>query len=272
LVTLNVAEHFGLHGRGAVAPGWQADITIVDDLQRFTVQRVLKRGRTVAGSGRMCAALGPAPPLPPTIAMAPLEPHALRIEAPDGATRVRVISLIPGQVRTATLVTSVFARDGEIVAEPERDIAKLVVVERHTRSGRIGRGLVHGFGVTRGALASSVAHDSHNIVAVGVDDADMVAAIDAVARAGGGLAVSCDAAVCACLPLPVAGLMTDAGLAETVATLGALRRAARSLGSRLPDPFAALSFLALPVIPTLRLTDRGLVDVEAGGPVRLLAT
>jgi adenine deaminase len=271
MVTLNVAEHFGLDRRGAVAPGWQADITIVDDLERFTVQRVLKRGRLVAEGGRLCAALGATPPLPPTMKMAPLERDALRIDAPDGATRVRVIALVPGQVRTATVVMSAEARHGEVVADPGRDVAKLVVVERHTRSGRIGRGLVRGFGLTQGALASSVAHDSHNIVAVGVHDADLLAAIEAVARAGGGLAVSRGAAVRACLPLPFAGLMTDAALPDTIATLGAVHRAARRLGSRLADPFGALSFLALPVIPTLRLTDRGLVDVEAGRLVSLFA-
>ncbi|MFH1483720.1 MAG: adenine deaminase C-terminal domain-containing protein, partial [Chloroflexota bacterium] len=152
---------------------------------------------------------------------------------------------------------------GEVVADTERDILKLVVVERHRATGNIGRGLVTGFGLKDGALASSVAHDSHNIVAVGTNDRDLFAAIKEVERLQGGLVVTRGEKVLAALPLPIAGLLSDLPLEEVVARLERLQALARGLGCPLPSPFATLSFIALPVIPELRLTDKGLVDVDS---------
>jgi len=151
---------------------------------------------------------------------------------------------------------------GEVVADVERDVLKLAVVERHLASGRVGVGFVRGLGLRRGALASTVAHDSHNIIVAGADDADMLAAVEAVCRMGGGLAAVAGAELLAAVPLPIAGLMSPQPLDAVARQLHALIGVAHDLGASVADPFMALSFLALPVIPALKLTDRGLVDVQ----------
>jgi adenine deaminase len=180
-----------------------------------------------------------------------------------------VIEIVPGQILTGRSVQPV-AREGDLaVADPERDLLKIAVLDRYSGSGRVGAGFVHGLGLRHGAVASSVAHDSHNIIVAGADDADMQAAVAAVAETGGGLAVVDGGRLRARLPLPIAGLMSDQPL-ETVANqLDVLGQAARELGCRLPDPFMTLSFLALPVIPQLKITDRGLIDVETFAPIPL---
>lgn len=156
-----------------------------------------------------------------------------------------------------------------VVADPARDLLKLVVVERHRETGNIGLGLVSGFGLQVGALASSVAHDSHNLIAVGVEDRDLLCALQEVTRMGGGLAACAGGRVLSSLPLPIGGLMTDAPLSQVGADFQALHRSAQALGTPLARPWMALSFLALPVIPELRLTDRGLVDVEHASMIPL---
>jgi adenine deaminase len=274
MVTLNAAEHAGLAGPGgigAIAPGWQADLAVVDDLASFTVQLVVKRGSVVAERGRLVGELPAPSPMRSTMAVAQLDVAALRVAATSARAAVRVIGVVPGQIRTDALTRTPRVARGAIVADPGRDLAKLVVVDRHTGSGRVGRGLVHGFGLARGALASSIAHDAHNLVAAGVEDADILAALRAVESSHGGLAAAAGGATVAHLALPVAGLMSDAPLVQTVEDLDRLETAARSLGSRLSHPFGVLSFLALPVVPALRLTDRGLVDVARGALVPLVA-
>ncbi len=178
--------------------------------------------------------------------------------------RYPVIEVVPGQIVTGYSVEEVRVEDGHIAADPQRDILKLAVVERHRGTGNVGVGLVRGFGLRRGALASSYAHDSHNIVVVGTNDEDMLRAAVQVASLQGGLVVAADGRVVASLPLPVAGLMSPRPIDEVVRDFDAVEEAARSLGATVPAPFAVLSFLALPVIPTLKLTDRGLVDAEKG--------
>jgi adenine deaminase len=175
-----------------------------------------------------------------------------------------VIGVIPGQIVTRKLMMKIKRdSDGFILPEPDKDLLKLVVVERHHASGKVGRGLVKGLGIKRGAIASSIAHDSHNIVAAGADDKDILLAIKQVARMQGGLAVVENGRVTASLALPIAGLLSDEPLCDVVARFEKVENAAKGLGSALAAPFAALSFLALPVIPELRLTDLGLVDVSA---------
>jgi adenine deaminase len=172
-----------------------------------------------------------------------------------------VIEIVPGQILTRKALEQVRVVDGLVMPDAERDMLKLVVVERHRASGNVGSGLVKGFGLKRGALASSVAHDSHNIIAVGVDDLDILKAIEEVERLQGGLVVCADGQITASLPLPIAGLLSPEPLEVVVGLHEKLDKAAATLGSLPPAPFAILSFLALPVIPELRLTDLGLVDV-----------
>ena len=204
-----------------------------------------------------------------TMNIRPFGPEAFR--APCGEGRIRVIGLVPDQILTRLLVLEATHRDGMVVADPSRDILKLVVVERHRATGRIGIGFVQGFGLREGALASSVAHDSHNIIAVGCGDGDLFRAVKAVEEMSGGLAAVLNGEVLARLPLPIAGLMSDRPLGEVARGWEELRRVAREFGSIPEEPFMVLSFLALPVIPELKLTDRGLVDVNRFEHVPLFA-
>jgi adenine deaminase len=173
-----------------------------------------------------------------------------------------VIGIVPGQIVTDSLVASIAARAGEALADPTHDLAKIAVVERHLGTGRVGLGFVRGFGLQRGAIASTVAHDAHNVVVVGMNDASMAAAVRRLANRGGGIVVVDGAEVLAELPLPVAGLLSDAALEDVLAQSHAIVDAARQLGCTLDAPFQHLSFLALSVIPSLKLTDQGLVDVD----------
>jgi adenine deaminase len=173
-----------------------------------------------------------------------------------------VIGIVPGQIVTDSLVDEPLHRAGEAIADPERDLAKIAVVERHLGTGRVGLGFVRGFALQRGAIASTVAHDAHNVVVVGMNDASMAAAVRRLANRGGGIVVVDGAEVLAELPLPVAGLLSDAPLDEVLTASHAVLAAVRELGCELDSPFQHLAFLALSVIPSLKLTDHGLVDVD----------
>lgn len=269
MASLNTAEYFGLKGLGAVAPGYAADLVVLDDLRDCRVDLVFKRGRLVARGGRPLWDRVPqeAGSLASSVNMAEVPPEAFRL--PAAGARARVIELVPDQIVTRQRVEEVTVRAGEVVADPERDLLKLAVLERHHATGRIGVALVRGFGLKRGALASTVAHDSHNLVVVGADDASMHLAVREVQRRQGGLVAVADGRVLAALPLPVAGLMSDQPLEDVRDAVSALHAAARSLGCAPPRPFMSLAFLALPVVPSLKLTDLGLVDVEQFAQVGL---
>jgi adenine deaminase len=254
--TLSPALWHGLSHLGAVAPGYQADLLLLPDLERFVPDLVLKTGRLVAEIPRAEVPEW----VKHTVRVGALGPEVFRIPWRGG--RARVIGIVPGQIVTESLVEEPTHRAGEAVADPERDLAKIAVVERHLGTGRIGLGLVRGFGLRRGALASTVAHDAHNVVVVGMSDAAMAFAVRRLANIGGGIVVTDGAAVLAELPLPVAGLLSDAPLDEVVARSRAIVAAAGKLGCTLEAPFQHLAFLALSVIPSLKLTDRGLVDVD----------
>ena len=261
MATLNPAEYFRLRDRGAVAPGLRADLVVAADLQEFRVNQVFKDGKLMVDGGRLLTDL-PSPEAPVPATAFRVQEFPVEALSPAAAgDLVKVIGLIPGQLLTEKRVLPAPIRDGRLATAPAQDILKLAVVERHHGTGNLGLGLVQGFGLRRGALASSVAHDSHNIVVVGADEADMLRAVQHLAALGGGLAVVADGRVLADLPLPIAGLMSPRPLNEVAAAYAGLKEAYRALGGTLPDPFMALSFLALPVIPELKLTDLGLVDV-----------
>jgi adenine deaminase len=262
MVTINTARYFGLKDKGAIAPGYRADMTILSSFDPLAVHSVIKDGRLVFAAGKLTCQI---PPLPPgddltAMNMRPLPADAFSLPAPG--THVRVIGLIPDELLTRNLMCEITPTAGLLEADPLRDLLKIAVVERHHTTGNIGLGIVQGFGLRRGALAASVAHDSHNIVCVGVTDADMRAAVGAVAKMKGGLAVAEDGRIRARLPLPIGGLMSNDSLASVARGWEEVRRAAKALDCPLAEPFMALSFLALPVIPALKITDRGLVDVH----------
>ncbi len=260
MATINTAEYFRLHDRGAIAPGYLADLITITDLSKLEIDMVFYEGRVVARQGRPSFSTpDTGRDLTDTVRVKPLDLQSLTLSAT--AETHPVIEIVPGQIVTRKRVDKVKVEDGAIMPDTERDILKLVVVERHRASGNIGLGLVKGFGLKRGALASSVAHDSHNIVAVGADDVDILRAIEEIERLQGGLVVCANGEIIASLPLPVAGLLSLEPLEEVVSQFENLEKTATGLGSLPPAAFSILSFLALPVIPELRLTDLGLVDV-----------
>ena len=262
LATINTAEYFRLARLGAIAPGYLANLVVFSDLSELQIDMVFYRGRLVAREGKPLFPLyQPAGKgLTNTVNIKPFTIEALKLRA-SGETEL-VIEIVPGQIITRKRVERVKVTDGVVMPDTERDILKLVVVERHKATGNIGVGLVMGFGLKRGALASSIAHDSHNVVAVGTNDKDIFAAVKEIERLQGGLIVASDGKILASLALPIAGLLSDEPLETVVDKLAKLEQLAGDLGAKIPSPFATLSFLALPVIPELRLTDLGLVDVS----------
>lgn len=280
MATINPAEYFGLDRprllapRGALAPGFIADMVVLDDLASFRVNRVYVAGRLVAEGGWPVFA-PPRQPLPEgegvggwgllvgTCHVRPVTPADFLIPAGDGPARV--IEIVPGQIVTRQARLNLPIEGGYWRSDPAAGVVKLAVVERHRGTGRIGKGFVRGLGLVCGALASSVSHDAHNIVVAGADDTDLAVAVRAVAEAGGGLAAVRDGRVVEVLPLPIAGLMSDRPLTEVAEGLGRLGDLVRSWGVPASlDPFMALSFLTLAAVPELKLTDRGLVDVTRG--------
>jgi adenine deaminase len=262
LASIGGARAHGLTGRGAIAPGYGADFSLLDDLEAFRPTMVFKDGRLVAENGEALA-------LPRFDAPARVRDsmHLRAVTASDLAIpleseQVRVIALIPGQLLTDSLIMAPGRADGLAVADPARDLAKICVVERHHATGRVGKGFVTGFGLREGAFASTVAHDAHNVVVVGCSDEDMALAVARLAELGGGLVVARDGQIEAELALPIAGLMSDRPAEEVLARLDELHRRLAAVGVTIDAPFTALSFLALSVIPALKLTDQGLVDVE----------
>jgi adenine deaminase len=259
--TLNAARYHRLHEHGAVAPGYLADILAVPDLISFRPVKVWKRGRLVAQGGRAQDIPRPTPPdwMRGSIHLPELSARDFAVTA---SGRVRVIGVEPDTIITRSLIDDPLRRDGLAFADPDRDLAKIAVIERHRRKGRIGIGFVRGFGLRRGALASSHAHDAHNLVVVGVDDDEMAAAANRLREIGGGQVAVVDGAVLGEVPCPFGGLLSDLPAEEVAERVRSIEKAAEELGVTLPSPFMAMSFLALSVVPELKLTDRGLVDVD----------
>jgi len=261
MVTFNTARYFRLEQLGAIAPGYQADITILSSLFPLKVKRVIKRGRTVYDQG-VCAEQFPSSSQidsPFHINIKPFGHESFRI--PRKGRSIRVIGIIPDQILTECRIHKALVQDECVASDTNNDILKIAVVERHRGTGNIGLAMVQGFGLKWGAMASSVAHDSHNIITVGCTDIDMYCAVKAVEHMKGGLSAVRNGKVLASLPLPVGGLMSDQPLLQVAQGWKMMIRAAEGLGCHLKEPFMALSFMALPVIPELKITDRGLVDV-----------
>lgn len=261
LVTLNVAETFGLRERGGIRPGWQADMVALRDLDSFQVLKVWKDGVLVAEQGNIMFSLPADEPRRPNPLLVPhIGEEDFQIR--DEGRPVRVIGIVPDRIITEGKVLRIRGAGGLLSADPSQDVAKLVVVERHTGSGRTAVAFVQGMGLREGAIGSTVAHDSHNIIVAGMEDRSILTAVSELVSLGGGQVATLGDRLLASLPLPVAGLMSELGAAEVAACEDRLIGVARQLGSKLGDPFMALSFLALPVIPELKLTDYGLVDVR----------
>lgn len=261
MATLNPADYFRLHEVGAIAPGRRADMVVIEDLSDPVVHQVFCGGKLAAEAGRMVMT---SPEVetedPPASMHVPLDRLDFTVTA--RGRRIRVIETVTDQIITRGAIEDACVVDGKAVSDPARDLSKIAVVERHHGTGRTGVGFIRGFGLRRGALASTVAHDSHNIVAVGLHDDDLKASVSALVEMGGGLVAVDGGRVIAALALPIAGLMSDRPMAQVCTGLDELLAAARRLGTGLTDPFMTLSFMALPVIPSLKMTDKGLVDVE----------
>jgi adenine deaminase len=256
MATLHPATWHGLTHLGAIGPGYQADLLVLPDLERFEPETVVKAGK-------------PLEDVPPakvpewvrhTVRIQPVASNDFQIPWEGG--QARVIGLIEGQIVTEALEEEPRVENGLAVADPSRDLSKIAVVERHLGTGRMGIGFVRGFGLQRGAMASTIAHDAHNIVVVGASDDDMARAVQRLAELGGGLVVIADMGVQAELPLPVAGLLSVEPYEEVVRETEACVDAVRELGCTFPSPFQMMAFLALSVIPKLKITDRGLIDVD----------
>ena len=260
MATINTAEYFGIKNLGAIAPGYAADLVVFDDLKKMKISRVFKGGRLVAEAGE-------------------IKPGVIKeykgktrgtinvrwIEHEDFAMKAqgkyaRVINVVPDQIVTKASIEKVKEDGGYVSSDTDRDILKIAVIERHMASGRVALALVKGFGLKKGAIASSVSHDSHNIVVVGTHDGDMYTAAVQVVKMQGGIVAALNGQVLEALPLPVAGLMSDRSAEFVREKQARLNEIARMLGSKLSDPFMAMSFLTLPPIPEIRITDRGLID------------
>ena len=263
LASYNTAQYFRLYDHGAVAPNFVADLVVLDDLHTFKVESVYKEGKLVAQGGRLLVDVPTVTftGVTDTVHIGNIDESDLRIPGKSGL--IEVIGIEPGQITTKHLQEEASIRDGEIVADPERDLLKLVVIERHHASGKVGLGIVKGFGLRKGALASSVAHDAHNLVIVGVSSSDILLAARVLEEMGGGFACVVDGEVRAKVPLPYGGLVSPLPANELVQQLHALDKASAELGCKLEHPCMTLSFLSLSVIPSLKLTDQGLIDVEA---------
>lgn len=267
MVTLNPAEYFRLFDRGAIAPGYLADLVLVEDLESFKVLKVIKSGKEVASDGYLKVPVVHSTVQNSnvnTVHMNPVKPEDLKLTLSNEKPRVRIIEVKYGSLITNSLIDQVNVdKHGVFTPDPAEDLASIYVFERHKASGRIAKGIVKGLGLKRGAIASSVAHDSHNIICVSMDEVSATSAVNSLIECGGGLCIALDEKSKAVLPLPICGLISDRNAEQLLYDLDELKKVVPETGIEGGDPFMTLSFLALPVIPELKITDRGLFDVAS---------
>lgn len=262
MTTINTATYFNLKDYGAIAPGYFADLIVMDNLKEFNTSLLISKGEIIIENGRFLEDI----PLyieedimdTMNVKSLTLKDFAIKAEG----EKARIIELIPNQIVTRTAIESPAVNGGYVVSDTKRDILKLAVIERHHETGDIGLGLVHGFGLKQGAIASSVAHDSHNLIVVGANDEDMLLAANRAIEIGGGFVVVGQGKVLGEVALPIAGLMSDQPLEEVTQGLADIHSVSKEIGSIIDNPFMTLAFISLPVIPELKLTDKGLVDVS----------
>lgn len=265
VASLNTAEYFGLKDLGAIAPGYKADLLVLPDLKTFKPDIVLKDGQVVAQDGKLAVEI------PENDAIATRNSVNVRWITMDdfkiptkgeGLKQVRALEVIPHQLITKSVMSDVKVVDGNAVSNVETDTLKICVIERHRATGNIGKGFVKGFNLKCGAIASTVAHDSHNMIVIGTNDFDMYTAAVALIKCQGGKVVVKDGEIISQLPLPIAGLMSDKEFDFVVEKCDELNKAAHSIGCKLEDPFMTMGFLSLPVIPELKITDKGVFDTN----------
>lgn len=262
IASLNTAEYFGLKNLGAIAPGYKADLLILPDLKTFKPDLVIKNGVVAAENGKLIAELpeNEALAVRNSVNVRWITPEDFRIEA--NGSKVTALEVIPHQLITKSVVSEVKIEDGNAVSNIDNDTLKICVIERHRATGNIGKGFVKGFNLKCGAIASTVAHDSHNMIVIGTNDADMYAAAVALIKCKGGKVVVKDGEVISELPLPIAGLMSDRNFDYVVNKCEELNKTAHSIGCKIEDPFMTMGFLSLPVIPELKVTDKGVFDTN----------
>jgi len=258
IASINTARHYRLKNLGAIAPRYWADFIVFDDLKNFRVRQTYKKGQLVAENGKFLARIPARVPLPRSTMNLRYRPSDFVVKAARG--KIRVIQIIPDQIVTQQVIEAPKIEGLQLVADTKRDILKMVVVERHRATGNVGVGFVRGFKLKRGAIGSTVAHDAHNVVVVGTNDADILRVIQELEKQQGGQVAVVDGKIKAELPLPVAGLVSDKPLPEVMHRIDALNAAAHAMGCDLSAPFMTLSFLSLSPIPALKLTDQGLID------------
>jgi adenine deaminase len=267
MATLNVAEHYECARElGSIAPARYADIVILDELEKATVNTVIADGRIVSRDGRLTAKM-PRPRYTSSVRksmrvkrLPNVDDLTIKAKTRRDSVRVRAIGVLPTSVLTQSLEEQAPVKDGKVYSNPEADLAKIAVFERHRKSGSVGLGFIKGLGLKAGAVASTVGHDSHNLVVAGIDDPSMVQAARSLIKSGGGFNAVRDQEVLSHLPLPIAGLMSDQSVETVARQMAELKNAWATLGSSLPSPTITLAFTTLSVIPELRITDKGLLD------------
>ena len=262
IASLNTAEYFGLKNLGAIAPGYKADMLILPDLKTFKPDIVIKNGKIAVENGKLISKL------PERNTIETRNSVNVRWITPDdfvipaGAGKVKALEVIPNQLITKSVVSEIKIKDGNAVSNIDNDTLKICVIERHRATGNIGKGFVKGFNLKCGAIASTVAHDSHNMIVIGTNDDDMYTAAVALIKCQGGKVVVRDGEIISSLPLPIAGLMSDRDFDFVISKCHELNQAAHSIGCTLEDPFMTMGFLSLPVIPELKITDKGVFDTN----------